>query len=159
MIKVVDNFLTNEEMEEICKYLYEANWRVQCSSPQATSQFLMWEVSKINYFNTYLFNRVKKELNFKYSLQRAYFNGQWFGMDGQFHTDGCETTCLIYISGYENDWGGFTQILTSETTQEIIAPVQGRLVSFPGNWEHKAYAYSYQSCPMRISLAFKCVDS
>jgi hypothetical protein len=153
-IKIIDNFLSEEEMDFIQDYLETAKWSIQCSYP-GSLEFLMCNVTEVDYFKNYLFNRIKEELNFDYKLEKVYFNGQWFGRDGSFHKDLCERTCLIYINPHDVSWGGFTQIVESENKQEIIPPIQGRLVVFPGNLPHKAYAYSFQECPMRITLAYK----
>ena len=76
-------------------------------------------------------------------------------MHGHFHEDGCDNTVLIYISEYDEEWGGFTQIKTPNNGCKFIYPIQKRMISFPGNWDHKGFAYSYNFCPMRLSLAYK----
>ncbi len=153
-IKIINDFLNDEEYWKINCDVDEFAWVLQ-KSKQGSLQFLMKDVSDNEYYSEKLFDRLKKELDIDVSLQRVYFNGQFSGRDGTLHTDGCDLTALIYISDYDPNWGGFTQILHSTYEQDIVAPVQGRLLLFPGNTPHKGYSYCYQDCPMRISLAYK----
>ena len=146
--KIVDNFLNSEEI----------NYLQQCPKPWGTQtsdnsnpkclQFLI-SYPEVNDFYNHLFEKIKKEIG-SYSCVRFYFNGQSYGMDGSFHVDHCDKTVLIYVSPYDKEWGGFTQI-----GKEIIAPVTGRMIIFDGMTPHKAFPFSRQTCPMRITLAFK----
>lgn len=152
--KIVDNFLNADEFDTINCYLKEAKWSLQTSN-ETGLDFLYWDVSHGKFFNTTLFDRVQEELQVDTEIERVYFNGQHCGREGELHTDRCDVTALIYISEYNPNWGGFTQIVYSPTDQFIVPPVQGRLLAFDGNMYHKGYSYSYQDCPMRISLAYK----
>jgi len=146
--KIVDNFLNSEEIN----YLQQCPkaWDIQVSditNPKCL-QFLYY-APPIDKFYKHLFEKLKKEIG-QYSAIRMYFNGQSYGMDGSFHSDNCDKTALIYVSPYDREWGGFTQI-----GEEIIAPVTGRMIIFDGMTPHKAFPFSRQACPMRITLAFK----
>lgn len=156
-IKIYDDFLTDKELSDIIKFLHGAKWGMQRSVADNKSHgsFLKLNVAEEKYFNSYLLNRIFDVIGSKHKLATTYFNGQWFGQDGNFHIDGVPLSCLIYINQYDPDWGGFTQFKKSEKEQFIVSPIQKRLVVFPGNITHKAYAYSRQTCPMRISLAYK----
>lgn len=153
--KIVDNFLSPEEFDKITSDLYRCQWYIQSSNSNNNSEFLIKHVSDDEFYNKTLYNRVQEELGLDTEIERVYFNGQWSGRDGELHTDRCDVTALIYISEYNPNWGGFTQIINSPTEQFIVPPVQGRLLLFDGNLYHKGYSYSYQDCPMRISLAYK----
>ena len=153
-IKIVDDFLTDEEYWKINCDANDFAWVTQ-KTKQGSLEFLMKDVSNDEYYSEKLFDRLKKKLDVDVSLLRVYFNGQFSGRDGTLHRDGCDITALIYISEYDPEWGGFTQILHPDDKQDIVAPVQGRLLLFPGNTLHKGYSYCYQTCPMRISLAYK----
>lgn len=158
-VKIYDDFLNDQELSDIIKFLNGAKWGMQRSDAHNKSHgsFLKLKVTEEEYFNSYLLNRVFDVIGSKHKLATAYFNGQWFGQDGNFHIDGVPLSCLIYINQYDPDWGGFTQFKKSEREQFIVPPTQRRLVVFPGNITHKAYAYSRQTCPMRISLAYKLI--
>ena len=55
---------------------------------------------------------------------------------------------------YEYGWGGFTEIIT-KPNPILIHPIPNRLLIFPGTNSHKAYSFAYQTCPLRVTLAFK----
>ena len=155
-VKVIDEFLTKKEMKEVWEFINNMSWTTQFSFPgKSVISFLKSDVTDVEYFNSYLFNRIKDILNIDVKLNTVYFNGQWNGHEGCFHIDHCDVTSLIYLSRYEPHWGGFTQTFLSDDKEVIVSPHQGRMMSFPGNCPHKGYSFSYQDCPIRISLAYK----
>tara|TARA_A100001234_G_C12409870_1_gene294044 strand:+ start:88 stop:573 length:486 start_codon:yes stop_codon:yes gene_type:complete len=154
-IKIINNFLTREEMGNIWEDVPGLQWIRQRSNPDDYDiDFLMSEVMDREYYNTYLYDRVVSCLDEKVKLQRVYFNGQYWGCDGSIHTDGCDITALIYINPYSDGFGGFTEMWNGDD-HYVIPPIQGRLVFFPGNWDHKAYPFSRQNIMMRMTLAYK----
>tara|TARA_Y100000389_G_scaffold194379_1_gene224293 strand:+ start:4890 stop:5372 length:483 start_codon:yes stop_codon:yes gene_type:complete len=153
-VKVVDKFLSVGKLEEVYKYTSNIEWVVQRSDNSSNISFLMHNVID-EYYTKKLFKKVKKQLDIDVKLERVYFNGQNCGREGKIHKDGCDLTALIYISEYKIGWGGFTQVSHPDGRQDIIEPVQGRLVLFNGNHPHKGFSYAYQECPMRINLAYK----
>ena len=160
-IKIIDNFLDKIDLKRVINSTDEKSWVILKSyvNKEDHLQFLYLDVTDEEFFNKYLFKQIEKHLDKKYDIGRIYFNGQWPGRDGGFHTDDNEETkmsVLFYVGEYKLGWGGFTEILTSPTEQKVIAPLQNRLVIFPGgDLMHKAYSFSHQSCPMRVSLAYK----
>ena len=157
-IKIVDNFLDPIDFRKVVERTkYPAAWTAQCSNPHledSSQEFLELNVSEEKFFNTTIFNQIKKHLKGEYKLNRVYFNGQWTGREGYMHDDNCDITALLYVSDYEYGWGGFTEIMTSPKPT-VIHPLLNRLVFFPGRTFHKGYSFAYQRCPMRVSLAFK----
>ena len=148
MVEVFDNFLDSEEIYYLQKL--KKSWVMQRSddsNPYALP--FLYYAPAIGDFYKHLFEKIKKEIG-KHSPIRVYFNGQSYGMDGSFHVDNCDKTVLIYVSPYNREWGGFTQV-----GEEIIAPITGRMIVFDGMTPHKAFSFSRQTCPMRISLAYK----
>ena len=154
-IKFVKNFLNTNDFEEVVKTVNNGKWTLQSSDSRDKThlEFLYQDQSNNQFFNTYLFNKVKEHIDGNFELSRIYFNGQWSGRDGNFHSDDCDVTALFYVSPYEYGWGGFTEIMTDNPL--VIHPLQNSLLIFPGRIAHKGYSFSYQTCPMRISLAFK----
>ena len=153
-IKIIDNFLSVDDLNIIMKNISGSSWTMQSSNVGDSSSFLMYNVSNKEFFNNYLYKKVASTLKKDVKLERVYFNGQYWCRDGNIHTDGCDITALIYITPYSPGLGGFTEILKGND-HHIIAPYQRRLVLFPGKWKHKGYAYSQQNVGMRISLAYK----
>lgn len=157
-IKIFNDFLSEDDLDLISNYVKRINsWDIQTSTKNSSSQFLYYDVSSEEYFNTYLCEKIKKKLEFNYKLERIYFNGQWFSGNGDFHTDGTSVTVLIYISEYQFGWGGFTEFILSDNENLIVTPVQNRMICFPGHLIHKAYSFAYQDRPMRVSLAYKFI--
>ena len=156
-VKIVENFLDPIDFQKVEEATNVKTWEIQRSDPWNKTQldFLFLNKTDDDFFNTYLYKKVKEHLDGKYELTRVYYNGQWSGRDGSFHADNCDVTALLYVSPYEYGWGGFTEIMTSAEEPTLIHPLQNRLVFFPGKIMHKGYAFCYQSCPMRLSLAFK----
>ena len=157
-IKIVDNFLDEEDFKKIINIIGYTSWGLHSSSEfESTkeSSILYSNLTDESFFNGYLFDKVVGQLDEDdYKLERIYLNGQWSGREGTFHKDGCDFTSLIYMTHYEYGWGGFTEIMT-KPEPTLIYPIPNRLVIFPGNIFHKAYSFAYQNCPLRISLAFK----
>ena len=150
MVEVFDNFLDSEEIHHLQSM--EKYWEMQSSdeSNPYNLEFLYYAPPRGEpYFYKRLFKKIKKKIG-KYSAGRVYFNGQSYGQDGAFHVDNCDKTVLIYVSPYDWEWGGFTQV-----GEEIIAPITGRMIAFNGMTPHKGFSFSRQTCPMRISLAYK----
>ena len=164
-IKIIDNFLDKIDLKRVINSTNEKSWMIQKSTPTRLDhlEFLYLDVTDDEFFNKYLFKQIEKHLDKKYDIARIYFNGQWPGRDGAFHKDdngNAKMSVLFYVGEYKLGWGGFTEILTSPTEQKVIAPLQNRLVIFPGgDLMHKAYSFSHQRCPMRISLAYKLYES
>ena len=148
-VEIFDNFLNSEEIY----YLQTANkhWTMQGSSESNpyNMPFLYYAPSKEDKIYDHIFKKITNKIG-EYSVERFYFNGQSYSMDGCFHVDNCERTVLIYVSPYDWEWGGFTQV-----GEDIIAPITGRMIVFDGMTPHKGFCFSRQSCPMRISLAYK----
>ena len=131
-------------------------WQLQKSNPNKEElDFLMSDITYDPFFSDYLYDKVVEQLDGdNYQLSRVYFNGQWNGREGNLHVDRCDFTALLYISPYEYGWGGFTEIMT-KPEPTLVYPIQNRLMIFNGNLIHKGYSFAYQTCPLRISLAFK----
>ena len=156
-IKIVDKFLDTIDLKKVAAATNDTEWTFQRSDPRNMKHgiFLMKHMNDDKFFTTYLVDKIKAHLDKDYELKAVYFNAQFPGREGEFHLDGCDVTVLLYVSPYEYGWGGFTEIMTSTKRPTLIHPLQNRLVIFPGRVMHKAYSFSYQTCPSRISLAFK----
>ena len=154
-VKVIDNFLSKKEHTDISNYVGSMSWKMQVSEDLTGLRFLCGEAYNIEYFNSYLFKKVRSAVGMNVKATDIYFNGQWHGREGDFHKDKSDLTALIYVSKCKPEWGGFTQILLDDGKEIIVSPKKRRMVIFPGKCLHKGYAFSYQSCPMRVSLAYK----
>ena len=160
-INIIPNFLSNDEMLAVREYLNSADWKIQTSYIGDTpffkyrDGFLYHKVENHNdFFWKVIADKIRQKFNFDNQIERVYFNGQWFGRDGKFHIDKCDKTVLIYITDWESDWGGFTHF-TYNGDHAVVPPITNSAICFPGNVTHKAYSFSQQNAPMRITLAYK----
>ena len=80
-IKFIKNFLSTNDFEEVAKTVNTGKWTTQCSDSRDKTnlEFLYQDQSSNQFFNTYLFNKVKEHLDGNFELSRIYFNGQWSG--------------------------------------------------------------------------------
>ena len=98
--------------------------------------------------NKYLFWKLARTLKLNLGLIRMYFNVQWKGMNGVFHPDDGDLTCLYMATKtLMGDEGCFE--IKDEKKYEFV---QNRLIVFEAGKEHRGMApYS----GVRITLAFK----
>lgn len=163
-ISKIENFLTEEEFIHINALVGDANfpWTLQTSTPGGntlTNGFLQ-SIANLEYpLYIQISDKIVKSFNLQeYTLGRAYYNGQWFSRDGHFHCDDGKKTVLIYMSDWDREWGGFTHFMPKDDDHIIIPPITNSAVCFDAKIPHKAYSFSHQHTPMRISLAFKYYD-
>ncbi len=162
MIDTIPNFLSDDEMQAVEYYLDWSHWGLQVPDNRKHCKlrdgFLFHGVSDTEergaFFWDSILKKVRQSFGLNNDLQRIYFNGQWFGRDGKFHKDNCDKTVLIYISDWQPEWGGFTHLMDGDD-HAVVMPITNTAVCFPGNMLHKAYAFSQQTAPMRVTLAYK----
>ena len=167
-IIVIDNFLSQEELMKITSLSTYKNeeWTIQKSWNDTDKHplkdidfngtFLNKNLKDNEYYTSYLFNKIKKFFNYNYKLVDVYLNGNEPLRDGSFHIDGdADRTVILYITPWKASFGGFTHFLKSEKEHSVIAPLYGRMINFNSNIPHKAYSFSNQNCPMRVTAAFK----
>ena len=99
-VKIVENFLDPIDFQKVEEATNVKTWEIQRSDPWTKTQldFLFLNKTDDDFFNTYLYKKVKEHLDGKYELTRVYYNGQWSGRDGSFHADNCDVTALLYVS-------------------------------------------------------------
>jgi hypothetical protein len=162
-ISKIENFLTEEEYLHINALVGDGNfpWTLQTSKTGGDTErhgFLQSIVNLEYPLYIQISDKIVKSFNLQdYTLGRAYYNGQWFSRDGSFHCDDGSKTVLIYLTPWDPEWGGFTHFMPNNE-HIIIPPVTNSAVCFDANIPHKAYSFSLQHAPMRITLAFKYYD-
>ena len=110
MIKIYEDFFEDGDLKIIHGYLHNPVWTSQKSAPNDDSDFQMYDVSELEYFNSDLLNYVNSKLDSDFKLERVYFNGQDYGHDGAWHPDSdIGYTLLTYLNpDVDLDWGGGT---------------------------------------------------
>jgi len=97
--------------------------------------------------NKFLFDKLKKTLNKNLKLQTMYINIQHPNMNGSFHTDDGDITCL-YMVTKTNKNSGYFEI----KNEQKINFIQNRLIAFNAKKMHRGLSYEDGA---RITLAFK----
>ena len=156
MIRVYDNFFTEEIREEIWNLMLRPRW----IPDGGNSDNWFWHISNLedeSYFNDYLYNIICDKLEKKYKVRRIYANGQSSGQIGNPHEDDGDFTFLYYPNPkWQLDWNG--HLIFSEDNKEptkIIVYKPNRAVLFSSNIMHYADAPHRYYTGLRTSLAYK----
>ena len=71
MIKIYENFFEGSDLKIIRGYLQNPTWTSQKSSHEDDSNFQMYDVSDIEYFNTELLEYINSKLDSNFKLERV----------------------------------------------------------------------------------------
>ncbi len=108
-------------------------------------------------FSETIFERLKQLTGKDFELRKVYANGQTFGHDGDFHTDGEEQanwTFLIYASEVTD--GGLTLFRMPETKLlSAVEPIKNTGVLFKASLVHRGMAPSRDCDALRVTIAYK----
>ena len=159
--RTIKNILTPEEMETCLKAIDGGRWVFTGSSGMSARRFWYMELKDDPFFSDTIFQKIKRfvgEDNIEAS--RIYANGQTFGLDSDFHADGCDLTFLMYVSPIRthnvNSICGHTQFKFSNADIIFaVEPLQNTAVLFDGNTLHRGMAPSRDSNMLRVSIAWK----
>ena len=155
-VEVYDNFFTEELHMEIFNKLMEPKWELTGGS--LNNKF--WHIEDLHdeeYFNTYIFDIIKKKIGKDYTYERIYANGQTAGQCGTPHKDEGDLTFLYYPSPiWDVTWEGHLIFLDEDCKYDKMIPhAANRAVLFDANVTHYANAPSRFFNDLRISLAYK----
>ena len=111
MIKIYENFFEDSDLKIIHGYYTILFGSLKILFQMIIVIFQMWDVSKLEYFNSDLLKHVNSKLDSDFTLERVYFNGQDCGRDGKWHPDSdIGYTLLVYLNpDVSLDWGGETE--------------------------------------------------
>jgi len=152
LIEVYDNFLNNEEIEQLYDVFWKEDWNMDGNDSKYISRDSQaWSLSRVikpedKNFSYYrgLSDRILS-LDFfsnKFILHRILINAYKFGDVLRVHYDsGYSITAIIYGNNkWEINWGSETIFASSQTKDaDIIAsiiPKPGRMVFFDSNIPH-----------------------
>ena len=111
-----------------------------------------------DYFNTFLFEKIKEALDFKdgVRVRRIYANGQTAGQCGSPHIDDGDFTFLYYPNlEWKVEDQGHLFFFKDEEVSRVIQYKPNRALVFPAKIMHYADAPSRFYNGLRISLAYK----
>ena len=154
MVKIFDNWLDTDLSQFLESYfLYNfPHFYGHKSNDDDESCFYNSELNPHDSLNHFLFYKLKKTLKLKLHLERMYINVQHSGMDGSFHKDDGDLTCLYMVTKTRDEEDRSFVIEGSDKTRFV----QNRLICFDANKTHKGLA---PKKGVRITLAFKCRKS
>tara|TARA_Y100000816_G_C25994465_1_gene519488 strand:+ start:119 stop:673 length:555 start_codon:yes stop_codon:yes gene_type:complete len=180
MIKIIDNFFTEEIHYKINELMDRPKWRL--SGGDIGNRF--WHMDNLQteeYFYDYLFNIIQDKLGINTRIKRIYANGQTVGQNGVPHSDSIDDISMTFLY-YPNlqwkfIWGGHLTFLDIKSNSKILAkkitnemynntnfPVEisdtvsyvpNRGVLFPSNIWHYAHSPHRSFTGLRVSLAYK----
>jgi hypothetical protein len=165
-IKIIKNFLNDEEFSTTVDIMNKSSWKFSATS--RNTGFTFWNIDLMShtYYISTIVNKINRITGKTYQVLRVYANGQTYGQDGGFHPDSDSDNCytlLIYISeiGPHNidTIGGFTQFKTIDGQVLNINPYQNNAVLFKSKILHRGLAPSRESGMLRITFAFKLLDT
>jgi hypothetical protein len=166
-IKVYNNFLDIDDMNKCKTIIKEGKWEYGHTSNQNNmfnTPFFIMNLKHIDFFNTYLKEKIENMVGQKLILDRVYANGQTFGLDGCYHQDNINPntmTFCLYINEIGDDIiediGGniFFKVPNIQDFSLALEPKYNRGVYFPSNYFHKGVAFNRYIVNMRTSIAWK----
>lgn len=158
MIKIFDNFYSEQENDKINVKLSEPKWSFTGGGENDNYHSYFWHMDNLekdNYF-LILYSNIVKQLELKNSsIVRIYANGQTAGQTGLPHQDDGDTTILYFPTAWKHVFGGHLYFLENDNIKSVVEYKQNRLVVFPANTTHYAGPPERQYLGLRISLAFK----
>ena len=157
--EVYSNILNLGELM-YCQQLFENGaWKMtNWSGSKATERrFLFMDLQEDAMFTETIFERLKQLTGKDFELRNVYANGQTFGQDGDFHTDGedkANWTFLVYASEVTD--GGLTLFRTPGTKLlSAVEPIRNTGVLFKASLIHRGLAPSRDCNALRVTIAYK----
>ena len=167
VIKIVNNFFSDNIFEEIIKFFNNKSWDCLCeidenvTNKKDDSPFWRIELEKEPLFSVYLSTNIEKYFNKKLYLLRIYAVSQTYQQTSIFHQDEPDKDCYTFCYYINNicetieDDGLFYIKIPNETHILNIEPIKNRLVIFPSYYRHKGSAYNNLNNNLRICIAWK----
>lgn len=163
-----DDFLTSAEIHYVVKFIDCSQWKYGHTSGNRETVtvpfFSRMELDQ--FFNEFLFEKIKKAVNKKLILNRNYTHIQTFGQDGGYHTDdsNCNayTFCIWVPSLTEAELecarGEFLIKPPGEKFVACIDILLNKGVFFPSTYLHKGMAYTRFFKQKRCCITWKMTE-
>jgi len=147
--KIIDNWLDKDLVLYLENYfLYNfPHYYGHKSNDKDSESFYNSGLNPNDALNNFLFYKLKKTLNKNLKLERMYINIQHPNMNGSFHTDDGDMTCLYMVTKTKKNSGYF-----EIKNENKINFIQNRLISFDAKKMHRGLS---PDNGVRITLAFK----
>ena len=143
-----------------CQQLFDNGaWKMTNWSGSKPTERRFWymDLQDDPMFSDTIFEKLKHITGKNFELRNVYANGQTFGYDGDFHTDGTEDsnwTFLIYASEVTD--GGLTVFrIHGQELLSAVEPNKNTGVLFKANLVHRGMAPSRDCDALRVTVAYK----
>tara|TARA_R100000008_G_C3477005_1_gene111865 strand:- start:40 stop:507 length:468 start_codon:yes stop_codon:yes gene_type:complete len=149
--KIIDNWLDKDLIEFLHPwFLYNSpHFFSQKSSEKDENLFYISNLNLNDPLSMFLNYKLQKTLNIQCYCDDLYVNIQHPDMEGSYHTDNCDITCLLMVSDTLEDCGHFDL-----KDEKMINFVKNRLIIFDSKKLHRGLA---PIKGVRMSLAFKMI--
>ena len=150
MIEVVkDNFVSNEEIKMMNNYFNKLPHYLQTSKNDGTNIFYTIPLELESVFVDEFYEKCNEfYLKDNFRPIRCYVNVQHKNMDGDFHLDDGNLTCMLMVSKTLKKGEGVFEI-----DNRSIDFIQNRLVIFDSKLKHRGKGPDHRT--MRMTLALK----
>ena len=159
MIEIIDNFLTNKEIDFLTTEMVKGSWELGGSSNKNSVNPIFWYKNIINTDICELFlDTIQRGINRKIIIDRLYVNGQAHGQCGFWHTDvepghnNCFTV-VYFNKEWLPEYGGHLLIRSSPVIS--ILPEFNKAVLFDSTLEHMGMEPTVHCKTQRESIACK----
>jgi hypothetical protein len=166
-IKIIDNFLSDDEMQFVKEYFKQSIWAFGLKSTSSTiGTMFKAELKDEPFFNEYIFNKICKKFNWSnVNAVEIHANGQTILNNGTWHDDYLKNasrnkmwTLLLYVSDITPDnvehIQGHTEIRMNDNSILSIEPFRNRLVLFDSSRLHRGLGPSVPGF-LRVSITYK----
>jgi hypothetical protein len=159
MIKVINNFFTDEDLDLLTSEIEKGSWVLSGNSIELSNNPTFWykNIIDTNISNLFL-NTIQGDIKHNINIRRLYVNGQAHGQCGYWHTDVNPGSINCFTVVYFNkkwlpEYGGHLLIRTSPITS--IIPEYNKAVLFDSTLEHMGLEPTMHCKTQRESIACK----
>ena len=150
-MRIIKNWLRKDVGIDVRDYLYGCKYEYRSTSTNKSSNTFFISNFNLQTDQTIMWvaERLVKEFDHDIKIMRSYVNLQFTGMNGEWHTDDGETTCLwMATKSLPKGSGEF------QTKDKKIKFDFNKLIIFDSQIPHRGMAPKELNTP-RMTLAFK----
>jgi hypothetical protein len=154
-MKIIDNFLEKELIEYLKNvFMFKTPHLYGHKSHEKSNFFYNSDINMDDTLIKFIILKLQKEFKFNEVL-RSYINVQFYGMEGDWHTDDGKNTILLMVTKTLKNGSGDFQIKMDNKINKV-GFVQNRLIFFDASFQHRGLAPKELNTP-RITFAFKTI--
>jgi len=143
MIRVIDNFLSVSDCENVIRYCHNAAYSYgEKDSPTSLPTGMIHEIDETSEIYKLFLDETKELVPTSLNLNRMYVNCFAPSENPYFHIDGSHGVTLLYyaVEEWNIEYGGETQFVVDDEIRGVF-PFPNRMVMFDANILHRATAF------------------